>query len=795
MKRILQLLPCFYFCLISAWCQAQEPIIISFPETEVQPNAEFCIDVQATNFNSIEGIQFALKWKTEHLNYQSINIYTDDNQSSTYLPKLNQNSNFVVKDGILRFLWINPSSSASSVSEKGTLFQVCFKASATEANTEIQLSDIMAGEAVKYRANQITPVIGVPSIITINEDATLPNEATLSIGSKEVVTGRSFCVPVTAKKLENLVSLELEIVWDEELLSFDELKTTEENPLGITAAANYLYREGYLKFVWVKLSNPFVVEVPDNLVLFELCFEAIGEGGNQTAIEFLNGTTNIEISSEINGTIENIPIEVENGIINITEPIEGEPALLITDALVEPNEEFCLPVLVQDMPPLTGLQFEIIWDEYKLEYQSIELGEDVLKLNESFNPYTISNNSFKIAWLDLNSQNIVFDQTAPLFSLCFKALGAPGEQTLVSFGENVALEATTMTNNIPTIVEVVAQDGIVLVLGNENAVLPGDSDLNDEANHYDLINIGLGYGQTGPARENASLEYTPQAAEDWAASTPITNINYKHADTNGDGIINVNDTEAINLNWTTTPTLVNTIFTEEGVPFYVDTDTLRLIETNQLPIILGTESQVAKKIYSIAFSIYYEAEAMLEDGLEVSLENSWLGLPAELISVQRFFPEAKRIDVAISRVDQEGMTGFGEIGALNIVMEDVILFQREREVKFTIDHVRAIGEILTEVVAINSRPSIAQVEKKATSTHDLFHQEILVYPNPASTEITIASASSLNIKNVELRDIFGKRVSSIYRSNHLYLQELPVGIYFLTVQTDKGSITQKISIQ
>ncbi|MEL6717949.1 MAG: cohesin domain-containing protein, partial [Bacteroidota bacterium] len=294
MKRTLPLLSCLYFCLVSTWCLAQEPIIISFPETEVQPNATFCLDVQATNFDEIEGIQFALKWKTEHLKYQSINIYRDDDQTTTYLPNLNLATNFAEKGGTLRFLWLSNGLTTASLPEKSTLFQICFKTSDVEAITDIQMSEVMAGEAVRNQATEITPVILENTIININNNINQTDKAIFSIGSKNVKLGDSFCVPVTAKKLENLEALELAIVWDEELLSFKELKTTEDNPLGITQAANYLHREGYFKFAWVEYDYPLTIEVPDDFKLFDLCFDEIGNTERQTQIEFLNGALSIE---------------------------------------------------------------------------------------------------------------------------------------------------------------------------------------------------------------------------------------------------------------------------------------------------------------------------------------------------------------------------------------------------------------------------------------------------------------------------------------------------------------------
>jgi len=794
MKKILQLLPCLYFCLVSAWSLAQEPIIISFPEKEVQPNTEFCIDVQATNFTDITAIQFALEWNSELLNYQSVTVEAEE--GITYLPNLNMERNFTINGNQLRFLWATTLSSDTPItfSEKGTLFQICFKAANEEGSASIQLSDAIVGEGVRASDLASIPVISEVGIIGISADIDTVDKVLFSIGSKEVVSEQNFCVPVTAKKLKDLVALGFEIIWNEDLLSFDQLKTTDDDILEIAVGDHYLFGEGFLKFAWVEFGNPSVIEVPDNLVLFELCFEAIGNPGNQAKIEFLDNS--FEVSSMIDGSTVYIPVELENGIINITnEPIEEKSTLLVTDAIVEPDEEFCLPVLAQDMLPIAGLQFELVWDKEKLQYNSIKVEEDILGLDMQNASYSIGEDAFRLAWFEQNAQNISLETTQVLFELCFTALGTDGEQTLVNIGNNVTLEATTIMDNRPVIFDVEFSPGVVVFTNDvSNITYPGDTDFNQEVNHYDLINIGLGHGQIGPARENASLDYTPQPAEDWAASTPITNINYKHADTNGDGTIDAEDTKAIDLNWTAIPTLVNTAFTEEGIPFYVDTDTLRLMETNQLPIILGTEAKVAEKVYSIAFSIYYEAEVMIEKGMNVTLENSWLGTAEELISVQRFFPNEKRVDVAISRIDQQGMTGFGEIGALNIVMEDVILFQNEREVKFTIDHVKAIGAVQSEIMAISTKPGIAQVQQQSVATNNFLDQSILIYPNPASTEVTIA-AKSINIKSIELRDVFGKRVSTIYRSNQMIVETLPTGIYFLTIYTETGNVTKKINIQ
>ncbi len=74
----------------------------------------------------------------------------------------------------------------------------------------------------------------------------------------------------------------------------------------------------------------------------------------------------------------------------------------------------------------------------------------------------------------------------------------------------------------------------------------------DEVNVEDVLIIGLGYGMTGATRTNASLDFTAQPCEDWAGNLTADStysINPKHADCNGDGIIDSVDLVAIRVNY------------------------------------------------------------------------------------------------------------------------------------------------------------------------------------------------------------------------------------------------------
>ncbi|MEM6698796.1 MAG: cohesin domain-containing protein, partial [Bacteroidota bacterium] len=277
MKRILQLLPCLYFCLVSAWGQAQEPIIISFPETEVQLNAEFCIDVQATNFTDITAVQFAIEWDSDFLEYKSINLNIEE--EVTYLPNLKE-SDFSVQDNILRFVWIDFAELNQRVTlpEGSTLFQICFKAADEESSASIEFSDAIVGEGVRASDLVSVPVIGEDATIQINSEAESSNNPRLSIGSKTVNVIRQFCVPIVAKDFEQLLGLQFSLRWNAEQLAFNKVKLGN-NPLGIRES-NYNYSNTHFGFQWSDF-NAQDVPLPEEAELFELCFDAIAEANTQ----------------------------------------------------------------------------------------------------------------------------------------------------------------------------------------------------------------------------------------------------------------------------------------------------------------------------------------------------------------------------------------------------------------------------------------------------------------------------------------------------------------------------------
>ncbi|HHH54580.1 MAG TPA: T9SS type A sorting domain-containing protein [Bacteroidetes bacterium] len=75
-------------------------------------------------------------------------------------------------------------------------------------------------------------------------------------------------------------------------------------------------------------------------------------------------------------------------------------------------------------------------------------------------------------------------------------------------------------------------------------------------------------------------------------------------------------------------------------------------------------------------------------------------------------------------------------------------------------------------------------------------KKINIYPNPAKDVLQIDVSNSIEIENIELFDISGKKAKT-YSSNdrNLNISGLSAGTYFLRVSTTEGGVTKKVIIE
>jgi len=194
-------------------------------------------------------------------------------------------------------------------------------------------------------------------------------------------------------------------------------------------------------------------------------------------------------------------------------------------------------------------------------------------------------------------------------------------------------------------------------------VWPGDANYDLTVNNLDILAIGLASDATGPIRGGASLSWVEQPATDWTNSF-VTGVNMKHADCDGNGIVDASDTTAVALNYGMYHPASRII-----QPNHIPTSS-GILSIDVSPDTVGPSAQVHVNIdltldslYGIAFSVYYDQQLVDGNSLMPDFSNTWLGTNGvNMIGFAKVDQAAGRIDFALTRTDHTD--AFGGTGTL-----------------------------------------------------------------------------------------------------------------------------------
>lgn len=337
-----------------------------------------------------------------------------------------------------------------------------------------------------------------------------------------------------------------------------------------------------------------------------------------------------------------------------------------------------------------------------------------------------------------------------------------------------------------------------------DSVWPGDANNDLVANNIDLLAVGVGFGATGPVRPNASNLWTPQPAFDWSQSLS-SGVDYKFVDCNGDGVIDAQDTVAINLNYGLTHNKTDGIEDEMGIPLYFDflQDSLQAGDTADVLIMLGTDSMPAVDFYGIAFTVNLDSNLMDINSPKVSYDSSWAGsLGNDMLAMDRNFPADQKIDIGITRIDHQDSTGYGEIARLSIIMVDDLTAKTVLAEVLTLSFANAYmissDETVVGVDLQSDTIVVYQEEEQNTSIASWLSRRVNIYPNPATDRLVI-ELDQLRGTEIRIFDTFGRNIYAkkerFTRHELQNLDQFAPGMYFLSIMTDQGETIKKFWIR
>ncbi len=339
-----------------------------------------------------------------------------------------------------------------------------------------------------------------------------------------------------------------------------------------------------------------------------------------------------------------------------------------------------------------------------------------------------------------------------------------------------------------------------------DCVWPGDANRNGIVNHIDFIFAV--YAQNtltiGPIRPNASTDWEAQSCDDWSTFFPNTDINFKHADFDGDGDIEGDDVYWPENNYN----FRNDTFNGEWGNTLLGED-LFLTYNNENPqpgdtviatIHLGSATNVIEDIWAIGFTI--ELDTALIDKFDVypNFFGGWLGTPnVDLGTRAKYTPLASdQIDFAGARFAVDPVSGFGPIAEFSVVVIDNISGFRSPTnipLPFTFRNVYGLGESMHDLL-ITAMPDTVLIDI-STSTHQIdYGDEISLYPNPTKDQLYIDSPTPID--KIEIYNSIGQFVDRkrVFDSRHVIdLDYLNTGIYFIRLWIEDKFVTKKIRIK
>jgi hypothetical protein len=329
-------------------------------------------------------------------------------------------------------------------------------------------------------------------------------------------------------------------------------------------------------------------------------------------------------------------------------------------------------------------------------------------------------------------------------------------------------------------------------------VWPGDVNYDGVVDMHDLMILGLTAGATGPERLNASLQWFPQYVTNWA-DTVVTGVNFKHADTDGNGMVDISDTLAIIVNYGLTHNYTsrsNAQTRQSGNDLFVIPADYQLIDGQhvQLPVFLGDASNGINHIYGLLFTAVLEG-GVIPQSLKMDFADSWIGNPnQEMWAIQKSISEGPWLDVGITRNNHQTISGYGQLGILGFTLAEPLLPGQSVELNLNFEGFVAYGYELVPIELYTSA-WVLNVTNSVTSVHTpLLNQQIRITPNPSNGYITVTGLEPMN--TVVVYDLSGRIITTQTAAGEKLQLNIPVaGLYVLEVRRGDEVVRERLVVR
>ena len=421
-----------------------------------------------------------MRWDPQVVSFTDIVNVTDGLPGFSTSSSINVNAS----GGFLTVAWFETNITPTTLPNGTNLFSLQFDVIGEACDeTAVSISDDPLGiEIADADENNVGAIVNNGGVTVPGENCT-SSELSI-IGSMETaLAGDQVCVQFTSQGFTNIAAAQFTLNFDPAVISFDAIQNinwpgvTQGGNFGTTGAQN-----GEITFVWFD-QNATGIDLPDGTVLFEMCFDAIGNGGQMSQISFGNDPTPIEFSD---ANANPLDFTSTPGKVNLEGMIEGFALIGETDLAAGPGEIVCMEVQVNDFIDIVSMQFSMNWDPGVLKYdraQNYNLPDFGSGNVAGPEAPSLDPGQAVVVWLDQNVSGVTVSNGTAIFEICFEVVGKCDDNTSISFTSDPT--EIEVSNDAGEVLEVSSLSGAFsLVCGGcnpavaatDNPSCPGESD-------------------------------------------------------------------------------------------------------------------------------------------------------------------------------------------------------------------------------------------------------------------------------------------------------------------------------
>ncbi len=449
MKKLL-----FSFLLLSFAFSGQAQLVFKFGNISGDQGQTIDVPMRADGFTGIVSTQYSVHYDSAVLELVDVvnrvsgyDVEASDHRApGTKTPK-----------GQIGFLWFDPNTNPQTFAANTKMFDIRFKliGKPCDSSLIVLANKPTSIEALDGNSNLVN-ITSQSGKVKIN-GTNCPggggggNSGFNFIASQETVAqGANGCVKISVKEFRFIETMQATLKWNKTVARFTNVTGVNPALTGFSPnlGTNLSLSQDSTELGWLwSHPNGRTVTLPDDAILFQVCFDAVGANGSMTDMTFINAPTRvIEVTDSISGVI---PVKLVTGKYTVVVP-PSTLTLTIRDTTVKEGQEYCMPIVVRDFTCIEAFQFGLKFDNTKLRFKRVS-GANIANVIPS--QINVSNDTFRIVWDPNNNGPQTLSNGSTLFNICFDVIGKCTTTTkplFVDLGTSSPIEFTAGCGRPPT---------------------------------------------------------------------------------------------------------------------------------------------------------------------------------------------------------------------------------------------------------------------------------------------------------------------------------------------------------